>query len=43
MFNHVERDKCFAGIHAGLKSFKLRVSSSKFVGKEVTSLKLSKN
>jgi hypothetical protein len=29
MFNHVQRDEGFAGIHAGLKSFKLQVASEK--------------
>jgi hypothetical protein len=30
VFDHVQRDECFAGIHAGPKSFKLQVESFKW-------------
>ena len=43
MLDEVQRDESFPGIHAELKSFKFQVSSSKFVGDEVTSLKLPQN
>jgi hypothetical protein len=43
VFDEIERDDRFPRVHAELKSFKFQVSSSKFVGDEVTSLKFPKN